>query len=139
MEYKRFGESIIVRLDRGDEIVEQVLAIAKQEKIHLAEISALGAVDEFTAGVFRLSEKKFQPNHFKGEFEIVSLTGTLSEKDGEPYCHLHMSAGDKDGHVFGGHLARARISATGEMVIRLIDGQVGRRFNEEIGLNLIEF
>ena len=30
MEYKRFGESIIVRLDRGDEIVEQVLAIAKQ-------------------------------------------------------------------------------------------------------------
>lgn len=35
------------------------------------------------------------------DVEIVSLSGTLS-MDG---CHLHVSVSDKEGHVFGGHLA----------------------------------
>lgn len=143
MDYRRFNkhhnDTIVVRLDPGDEIVECMLALAKRENIALAEISGLGAVDEFTAGVFRLAEKKFQPNHFEGEFEITSLVGTLSTMNGEPYCHLHMSAGDVNGHVYGGHLSRARISATGEIVVRIIEGKVDRKFNEEIGLNLFDF
>jgi hypothetical protein len=31
------------------------------------------------------------------------------------------------------------ISATGEIIIDVIDGHVDRKFNEEIGLNLFEF
>lgn len=139
MEYRRFGDTFVVRMDRGDEIVTELLNLARKENIALAEINGLGAVDEFTAGVFRLAEKTFQPNRFSGEFEIVSLTGTLSVKDGEPYCHLHMSAGDREGHVFGGHLSSACISATGEIVVRLIGGCVNRRFDETIGLNLFQF
>lgn len=139
MEYRRFGDTLVVRLDPGEEIVEQLLAVAAQEKIHLAEINGLGAVREFTAGVFRLAEKQFQGNEFRGEFEIVSLTGTLTEQDGKPYAHLHMSAGDREGRVFGGHLSRAVISATGEVVVRVLDGCVGRRFDQEIGLNLFDF
>ncbi len=59
--------------------------------------------------------------------------------NGEYYAHLHMSAGNNKGEVFGGHLNRALISATCEMVIRVIDGTVDRRFSEEVGLNLFEF
>ena len=55
------------------------------------------------------------------------------------YCHLHMSAGDENGHVFGGHLNEATVSATCEMVIEIIDGKVDRYFDEEIGLNLFRF
>ena len=50
-----------------------------------------------------------------------------------------MSAGNDSGAVFGGHLNRAVISATCEMIITLIDGRVGRRRDEQIGLNLFEF
>ena len=50
-----------------------------------------------------------------------------------------MSAGDADGHVFGGHLNRCVISATCEMVINVIDGEVDREFNEEVGLNTFRF
>ena len=112
MEYRRFGDTLVVRLDPGEEIVEQLLAVAAQEKIHLAEINGLGAVREFTAGVFRLAEKQFQGNEFRGEFEIVSLTGTLTEQDGKPYAHLHMSAGDREGRVFGGHLSQRNTQRT---------------------------
>lgn len=138
MDYRRFGDKIVARIDRGEEIHEQLEKIALREGVRLAEVSALGAVDDFTVGVYKVAEKQYFANSFQGPFEIVSLTGTISTKDGAYYSHLHMSAGNEKGEVFGGHLNRARVSATCEMVISIIDGTVERRFDPEIGLNLFE-
>ncbi len=139
MEYRKFGDTIVVRIDKDEEIVAKVLELAEKEHITLANVQALGAIDRFTAGVFHPREKQYQSRSFEGCFEIVSLTGTLTTMDGKPYCHLHMSAGDENGQVFGGHLNEAFVSATCEMVIQLIDGSLGRAFNDEIGLNLFQF
>jgi len=139
MDYRRFGDTIIIRMDPGEEILETMQAVAEKEKVLLAEVSALGAVNDFTVGVFKTDEKKYYANHFQGHFEIVSLTGTITTMEGAYYAHLHMSAGNEKGEVFGGHLNRAIISATCEMVLRLIDGQVERRFDQGIGLNLMHF
>ncbi|MDQ9888855.1 PPC domain-containing DNA-binding protein, partial [Acinetobacter pittii] len=76
--------------------------IALKENIKLANINALGAVNDFTVGVYKVDEKKYYSNKFQGNFEIVSLTGTINTMDGEFYMHLHMSAGDEKGQVFGG-------------------------------------
>ncbi len=139
MDYRRFGDTIIIRMDPGEEILETMQAVAEKEKVLLAEVSALGAVNDFTVGVFKTDEKKYYANHFQGHFEIVSLTGTITTMEGAYYAHLHMSAGNEKGEVFGGHLNRAIISATCEMVLRLIDGQVDRHFDQGIGLNLMHF
>ena len=139
MEYRRFGNQIVARMDRGEEIQEQLKAICLKEDVKLASVSALGAVDDFTVGVYKVDEQKYYSNHFQGAYEIVSLTGTVNTMDGEYYAHLHMSAGNDKGEVFGGHLNTARISATCEMVIDVIDGVVERRADPEVGLNLFEF
>ena len=139
MDYRRFQDTLILRIDKGEEILEQLRAAAEKENIRLASVEALGAVDDFTVGVFNTREKKYYSNRFQGPFEIVSLTGTVSTMDGEYYSHLHMSAGDGTGAVFGGHLNRAMVSATCEMVVRILDGEVDRRFDPEIGLNLFRF
>ena len=139
MEYRRFGDTVVLRIDRGEEICEQLKSMALKEEIRLAEISALGAVNDFTVGVFRTGKKKYYANRFTGDHEIVSLTGTSSTMNGEYYAHLHMSAGNAKGEVFGGHLNSARVSATCEMIVRVIDGRVGRAFNEDVGLNLFSF
>ncbi|MBP5239643.1 MAG: DNA-binding protein, partial [Oscillospiraceae bacterium] len=124
MDYRRFGDTIIARIDKGEEVLQQLETIAYQERIQLASVSALGAVDDFTVGVFNTVEKQYYANSFTGSFEIVSLTGTITTMNGAIYAHLHMSAGNEKGEVFGGHLNRANISATCEMVITIIDGVV---------------
>ncbi len=140
MDYRRFKNTIIVcRIDKGEEILEKIKEIALKENIKLANINALGATNDFTVGVFKTEEKKYYSNEFRGDFEIVSLTGTINTMNGEFYTHIHMSAGNDKGEVFGGHLNRAIVSATCEMVINIIDGVVDREFNDEIGLNLFKF
>ena len=139
MDYRRFGSHIVARFDRGEEILESLKALALKENVRLASVSALGAVDDFTVGVYRVGEKKYYANHFEGAFEIVSLTGTISTMNGEYYAHLHMSAGNEAGQVFGGHLNRAVVSATCEMVVQISEGQVERAFDEASGLNLFRF
>ena len=139
MEYKRFDNTIFARIDKGEEILEQLKEIALQEHIKLASVSALGAINDFTVGVFKTAEKKYDANEFQGYYEITSLTGTITTKDGEYYAHLHMSAGDTEGRVLGGHLNEAVISATCELVLEIMDGTVERRFDPETGLNLMEF
>lgn len=139
MDYRRFGDTLIVRIDPQEEIIQQVRAVAEKENITLASVEALGAVNDFTVGVFNTTEKKYYSNRFQGAYEIVSLTGTITTKDGKFYQHLHMSAGDGQGAVFGGHLNKATVSATCEMVIRVIDGTVERVMDKDIGLNLFRF
>jgi len=139
MEYRRYKDTLVIRMDRGEEILEQLKAACEAEQVKLAEVSALGALDDFTVGVYNTKTKTYAANRFTGAYEIVSLTGTVTTQDGAFYAHLHMSAGDAEGRVFGGHLNRAHISATCEMIVRVIDGRVERRFDEEIGLNLLAF
>ena len=139
MEYRKFNDTIVLRLELGEEVCESLLGLAEKENIRLAEISGLGASKSFTIGVFKTDEKKYYSNSFEGSFEIVSLVGTLTRQDGKPYLHAHFSAGDDKGHVFGGHLNRAVVNPTAEIIIRLIPGSVGRKFSEEVGINLFHF
>ena len=128
-----------MRIDPGEEILEQLKLVAEEEELRLASVSGLGAVNEFTVGVYKTTEKQYLSKRFTGAYEIVSLTGTVTTKDGAFYPHLHMSAGNERGQVFGGHLNRAVVSATAELVLTVIDGTVERRFDETIGLNLMKF
>ena len=139
MEYRRFGDKIVVRIDRGEEILEQVKELARRENITLASVTAFGATNDFTVGVYKVEEQRYYANEFRGNFEIVSLTGTINTMNGAFYAHLHMSAGNDKGQVFGGHLNRAVVSATCEMIVEVIPGTVDRAHDPDTGLNLFAF
>lgn len=139
MEYRKFGSTCLVRIDRGEEIVEQVRRFAQAEGVRLASVQALGAVNDFTVGLYHTGDKRYLSENYTGDHEIVSLTGTIDTMDGRFYCHLYMSARRYDGRVVGGHLSRAVVSATCEMVVTVLPGSVDRSFDEEIGLNLWKF
>ncbi len=94
MEYRKFNNVLVIRMDRGEEIMEKLKEVALKENVRLANVNALGAVDEFTVGAYDVLEKKYNSNTFKGVYEIVSLTCSINTMNGEYYSHIHTAASD---------------------------------------------
>ncbi|MGE4293076.1 MAG: PPC domain-containing DNA-binding protein, partial [Desulfovibrio sp.] len=139
MESKRFGSRILVRLDPGEEQVASVQNICEEHGVKLGSVAGLGAVDRAVIGLFRTDTKVYIKTELKDAFEIVSLLGNVSTMDGKTYLHLHATLADEAHNCFGGHLNEADISATAEIWIDVVDGEIDRAFSEKIGLNLIKF
>ena len=91
MEYKRFGNKIIVRIDKDEEILEQVKKLALKENIRLAAVQALGATNSFTVGVYNVAEKQYYANSFSATCEMVVdvLDGTV-DRQYDPVTGLNL-------------------------------------------------
>lgn len=139
MEYRVFGETIVLRLEKGEEVIESIKNLCEKEDIKAGSISGLGASNHVVVGLFKVDEKKYYSNTFEEDFEITNLTGNISRMNGEVYLHIHGTFANLEGKCIGGHLNKAIISATSEIIITKINGKVERSFSEEIGLNLIKF
>ena len=139
MEFRRFNDAYVVRMDRGEEVIETLTALCEQEGIRLASVEAIGAVDRAVVGLYDVGEKVYHKKEFTEPMELTSLLGTVTEKDGKPYLHLHATFCDANMQAHGGHVNALHISATCEMVLRLLPGQVGRQLDEVTGLNLFDF
>jgi predicted DNA-binding protein with PD1-like motif len=138
MVYKAFGSTVVVRIDRGEEIISSIKEVCEKENIKLASISALGAVDHAVVGLYKVEERSYSHNTFEGEMEMTALVGNVTTKDGEVYLHIHADFADESGKAFGGHLSEAVISGTCEMFIQRIDGEIGRRPDNKTGLSILD-
>ena len=140
MEYRKFQDTYVIRMDRGEEVVAALTAFCRQEDVMLASVEALGAADRVVIGLYDVAAKQYHRHSFEEAMEITSLLGSISTKDGEPYLHLHINLCRADMSVIGGPLNECRISATCEMIVRVLDGRVERKLDEAVtGLNLYEF
>lgn len=140
MEYRKFPQGYVLRLDPGEEIVSSLTRLVADENIQLASVSAIGAANDVTIGIFNTAEKQYYSQRYQGDYEISALVGSVTRKEGEPYLHLHITIGNPvTGQVHAGHLTSAVISATLELFLQVWDGQVGRKFSDQVGLNLFEF
>ena len=139
MEYRKFNNAYVVRINKGEEIIEKLKELCEKEDIKVAEITGLGASNLVEIGLFNVNTKEYKTTTFEGMFEITSLIGNATRKDGEVYLHLHINFSDETGNTKGGHLVRCNISATSEIIVNKIEGNVDRKLSDEIGLNLMKF
>ena len=139
MEYRSFPQGYLDRLDPGEEVVASLSKLVEEKGITLATISALGAAKDVTLGVFDSVNKKYLSQRYQGTYEIAALVGNVTRMHGAPYLHLHITIANPEGEVRAGHLSACTISATMELFLQVWEGQVGRKFSETVGLNLMEF
>ena len=140
MEYRKFSQGYVLRLDPGEEIVASLTRLVEQEQVQLGSVTAIGAANDVTIGIFSTQEKQYHARRYQGDYEISALVGNVTRKEGEPYLHLHITIGNPvTGEVHAGHLTYATISATLELFLQVWDGQVGRKFSDQVGLNLFRF
>ncbi len=137
MEYKKIENKIVFRLEMGEGLMESTQRIATAENVKLASINGIGACSKIEMGYIDLSIKEYVFKTFEGNLEILQATGNITLKDGEPFPHIHISVANNECKAFGGHLNEATISATFEGVMQIIDHEIHREFNEDLGLALM--
>jgi predicted DNA-binding protein with PD1-like motif len=135
MNYKQFNNKVIVHIDKGEELVDGLKTICKKLDIKLGSIVGIGSTDKVTIGLLNTKTKKYQSKEFTGDHEIASLVGNITMMNGEVYLHLHLTICNVEHKAIGGHLTSAIISATFEGIIDIIEGQVTREYNDNVGLN----
>lgn len=148
MIYKRFGDKLVIRLKKGDKLVESVREILEKENIKAGFLTGIGATDNLEVGLFDPKTKNYNIKKYEEDLEIANLCGNISNKDGKLYTHFHITCGrvadnaqkgQIPGSAIGGHLNEAIISLTAEIFVTIIDGDINRLYDEDLGLNLIEF
>ncbi len=139
MEYKREGNVVIVRIDKGEEIIAKIKEVCEKEQIKTGLVSGVGAVARAKLYYFNQQEKRAEEKIVDEPCEIASLNGNVTTKDGEVYLHIHVVLGTRNFGSYAGHLVEAIVGATTEIIILVFEMQAEREFSEEIGLNLIAF
>lgn len=140
MEAKKVSKNIyFLRLEKGEEIINSLKSFSKEKRLKSAFFSGIGAGKDFTIGCYDLRKKEYLKREIKKECEILSLIGNISYLKNEIFVHAHIVFSDKNFKIFGGHLFSAKITATSEIFLFLIDKKLPRIPFPDIGLNLISF
>ena len=139
MQYKRFNDTWMLRIDKGEEVIQSLTALCEKEDIRLAEVSAIGAADYAAIGVYDLGTGTYHKEELPFFMEIASLAGSVTRMNGKPYIHLHTTLADQQNKTHAGHVIELRIGATCEMFVRILSGEVIRKRDEAVGLNLWNF
>ncbi|MBU7015020.1 MAG: DUF296 domain-containing protein [Theionarchaea archaeon] len=134
MQYTKKEHVIVVRLFKGEELIESVKSVCIKEKISSGRVQAIGAVQRAILGYFDTEEKQYLKFECKGE--VVSCMGNIAERDGELVVHAHAVISEKDGTCKGGHVFSAEASATLEIFIESVPG-LARTLDKETGLFLL--
>ncbi|MBR5108907.1 MAG: DNA-binding protein [Clostridia bacterium] len=139
MRYQQFGNTYMVRIDLGEDIIESLKKLCEEAGIRLGRVEAIGATDHAVLGVYDLQKKEYYPEEINEFMEIISLNGNITAMEGKPYIHLHGLLADQHHAVHGGHVLEMRVGATCEMFVTVLDGEVKRQKDEALGINLWTF
>jgi len=142
MNFRKIDESpktFILVFRTGDELADGLLHFAKEQKLSAASFKAVGALSSVRLGWFSWESKRYEPSVTLDEqVELLSLIGDVALKDGEPVVHAHAVVGKKDGTAHGGHLLKARIRPTCEVVLTESPAHLQKFIDPESGLALIK-
>lgn len=138
MRYKKIPSAYVIRLEKGERVIERLLELCEKEKVKAGYFNGLGAVSEAELGHYDLGKKEYSSKKLSGQYEIASFHGNISEMSGKSYVHAHIVVGDSGFSSWSGHLKEAVISATCEIFLTKLDTAIRRKKEEETGLNLLD-
>ncbi len=139
MKFTKSGNSFVIRLAKGEEILKSLTDFCSQNSILSGYFWAIGAVDSAKIGFYDLNKKEFNFKNFNTPYEIASLIGNISQADGKPFLHIHTVLSDENFTCIGGHLEEAVVGATCEVYLVDLGINIERKFDQEIGLKLLDF
>ena len=139
MEYTRYENDYVIRLDKGEELIRCLTDFCEKEHISYGSVTGIGASDRVLIGIYDVQEQLFHQTEFNEVMEITNITGNITRTNNGPYLHIHISLAREDLSQIGGHLKECRISATCELHLHTVPLKIGRQPDPETGLNIYRF
>ena len=138
MKSKKINNGCVIRLEKGEKIIENLTNFLEEEQIRNGFFIGLGALSKVELALYRLEDKKYFFKEFKEALEISSLHGNIFLKEGKPFIHAHIVVSDEDMVTHGGHLKEAIVGPTCEIIFIELENEIKKEYDEEIGLWLLD-
>ncbi len=117
--YEQSGQrTFVVALTTGEEVMDCLSKFVSRERISAAQISAIGALSDVELKYFDWDKKTYDSIPVNEQVEVASLLGDIAvAPDGKPALHIHLVVGRRGGAALAGHLGKAHVRPTLEVVL----------------------
>lgn len=134
MQFKQHENTYFVYLEKGEPVVDVLTNFCKEHNIFNGHISGIGAMNNIELGAYDTKVGEYIKKIYKNSYELITYQGNIMLLDDEPFIHAHITIGNHNMEIFGGHLFSMNVAVVGEFVIQKVNGKSKRTFNDEIGL-----
>ncbi len=144
MDYRKFNNTVYIRLDKDDEIIGCLLNICKKEQISSAIFSGIGGCSEAVIQTFIPKTGTFETKTVKGMLELISLNGNIVSDEHEKLFHhthaLFSYKKDNEHCLLAGHIKAITVLYTAEIELRpVLGGSIKRKYDKETGTGFWNF
>jgi predicted DNA-binding protein with PD1-like motif len=134
MKFNQSGNTFFLYIEKDEPVYRSIIEFCKNHHIKNGKITGIGAVKNAEIGAYNQKTKAYTKNTFRNTLELVSLTGNITIKDGEPFLHAHVVLGNQDSELVGGHLFEMTIAVVGEFILETINTTIKRSMDPDIEL-----
>ena len=125
-------------LETGEEVMAALQSFAEREELSAASFSAIGAFSDAELAYFDWEKKDYLAIPVGEQVEVASLNGDIAlAPDGSRALHIHAVLGRRDGTALAGHLRRAHVRPTLEIVLTESPEHLHKKIDPESGLALL--
>lgn len=130
--------SFVVVLDDGEEVIESLLAFARENDVTAGRLTALGAFSDAVLGFFDFASKDYIRTRLSEQVEVATMVGDFALQGDEVKLHPHAVLSKRDCSAWGGHLLEGHVHPTLEVLITVAPDNLQRRTDEATGLPLLD-
>ena len=143
MDYRRINDICYVRVDKGEEIITELLGVCRREEIQSAVFTGIGGCSCAQLQTFIPEKGTFETEIIEGMLELINITGNIVMDDGQLFHHTHAVFSYKEGSehkLAAGHTKAVTVLYTAEIELRPVKGGVIRRkYDPETGTGFWSF
>lgn len=140
MTYRYDGFNYLIRLNKGDLLVESLTKLAHEVlQGKSVWLGGLGGAQWAELGFYNLPEQTYTWRRFDQLMEITSLQGNLAWEAGNPVWHMHGTFGAADFTAIAGHVKELCVAGTCELLLHTVYGEpLARAKDDAVGLSLLQ-
>ena len=139
MKSKFDGYNWIVRLQKGERLIESLTKLVETESIPTCWVNVIGGASSVTLKFYNMEKKEYESHNVNEDLEITGIQGNLAWLDDKPVFHLHGTFSKSDLSVIGGHVEDLVVSGTCEVFLHKWYGEnITRSHDDEVGLTLLD-